>query len=239
MKRKSYNAALEGARPSSEQPFFAFPSPAQDRHAVAISHALTTIDLFCGAGGFTEGFRQAGFNCLYGNDADPLAIQTFKDNHPNAWADPRRVEEVDPGEIRKALKLQKGDLNVLIGGPPCQGFSINAPERFLADPRNALFRHYVRFLEEFEPNVFVFENVPGMLSLADGQVFEQVLAEFDNRGYQTAARILFAAHYGVPQERWRLIILGSRKGPPPTHPFPTHFAIARANFRGGFDHDVP
>ncbi|MFP3648629.1 DNA cytosine methyltransferase, partial [Paraburkholderia sp. SIMBA_054] len=81
------------------------------------------------------------------------------------------MEEVDPAEIRTRLGLAKGELDVLVGGPPCQGFSINAPERFMSDPRNKLFRHYERFLEEFEPKAFVFENVPGLLSLADGKVF--------------------------------------------------------------------
>lgn len=194
---------------------------------------LTTIDLFCGAGGITEGFRQAGFLCLYGNDIDEWAIETFKTNHPCAWADPRPVQEVSPEEIRSHLGLREGDLSVLVGGPPCQGFSINAPERFLNDPRNELFKHYVRFVDEFMPQYLVFENVPGILSLGHGKVFEQIIRELEARGYFISVMILFAAHYGVPQERWRLIILGSVKPPVPKHPFPTHYADGRANFRGG------
>lgn len=193
---------------------------------------LTTIDLFCGAGGITEGFRQAGFHCLYGNDLMPEAIETFKLNHPTALADCRPIESVDPESIRKTLKIKKGDLDVLVGGPPCQGFSINAPERFLNDPRNKLFKHYEKFLEVFLPKTFVFENVPGLLSLADGKIFRQILKIFSNLGYKVEAKILFAAHYGVPQERWRLILLGSRIGEL-KHPEPTHFAVGRANFRGG------
>lgn len=194
---------------------------------------LTAIDLFCGAGGLTEGFKQAGFSCLYGNDCNTDAIRTFSHNHPEAWADTRPIEEVDPARVRRKLGLRKGRLAVLTGGPPCQGFSINAPERFLDDPRNALFRHYVRFLDEFEPETLVFENVPGMLSLAGGHVFDSVLHEFGKRGYYLTSKILFSAHYGVPQERWRLIILGSRSCPAPQHPEPTHYAVGRANFRGG------
>lgn len=194
--------------------------------------ALTSIDLFCGAGGIAEGFRQAGYHCLYGNDVMPEAIETFGANHPGAIADCRSVEEVDPAEIRAKLGLAKGQLDVLVGGPPCQGFSINAPERFLSDPRNKLFRHYERFLEEFEPKSFVFENVPGLLSLADGKVFRQVVRVFSQLGYNVTAKILFAAHYGVPQERWRLILLGS-KFSEVEHPRPTHYATGRANFRGG------
>lgn len=191
---------------------------------------LTTIDLFAGAGGLTEGFAQAGAHCLYANDADPRAIATFRHNHPATWAECRPIEDVAAGRVRRRLRLARGDLDVLVGGPPCQGFSINAPGRLLDDPRNALFRHYVRFLDELEPRSFVFENVPGMLSLADGAVFEEVVGTFVARGYAVSARVLFAAHYGVPQERWRLLVLGAAHGL--DHPLPTHAATGRANFRG-------
>lgn len=193
----------------------------------------TTVDLFCGAGGITEGFRSAGYRCLYGNDIAPWALETFKHNHPDAEADATPIEQVDVSAVRHRLGLEVGELDVLVGGPPCQGFSINAPDRFLDDPRNALFRHYMRFLDEFRPHQFMFENVPGMLSLAGGQVFQLVLSEFHRHGYSATARVLFSAHYGVPQERWRLIILGSRDGDAPEMPEPTHFLRKRANFSGG------
>ncbi len=194
---------------------------------------LNTIDLFCGAGGLTEGFRRAGFQCLYGNDANEHAIETFRFNHPKSWADSRPIQTIDARSVRRRLGLRKGELSVIAGGPPCQGFSINAPERFLEDPRNALFRQYIRFIDEFEPQTLVFENVPGMLSFANGHVFEQIQKELRKHGYHLSTRILFAAHYGVPQERWRLIIVGSRKGAAPEFPEPTHYALGRANFRGG------
>ena len=193
---------------------------------------FSTLDLFCGAGGLTEGFRQAGYACVYGNDIMQEAIDTFSWNHPNTWGDGRDIERVAPIDVRKRLGLKRGELDVLVGGPPCQGFSINAPERFLRDPRNRLFKDYVRFLEEFEPKTFVFENVPGLLSMGDGRVFCQILAEFDRLGYCVTQKILFAAHYGVPQERWRLILLGSRLSAI-SHPEPTHYAEGVANFRGG------
>ncbi len=191
-----------------------------------------TIDLFCGAGGITEGFHQAGYHSLYGNDVMQDAIATFSLNHPQTLADCRPIEEIDPIEIRAKLGLHAGELDVLVGGPPCQGFSINAPDRFLDDPRNKLFRHYERFVEAFQPKTFLFENVPGLLSIGDGKVFRQIMTIFSDLGYHVSAKILFAAHYGVPQERWRLILLGSRLGPL-THPLPTHYASGRANFRGG------
>ena len=193
---------------------------------------LSTIDLFCGAGGITEGFRQAGYHSLFGNDAMAEAIQTFALNHPSAYADGRSIEDTDPHEIRMRLGLKPGELDVVVGGPPCQGFSINAPDRFLNDPRNKLFKQFERYVEEFEPKTFVFENVPGLMSMDDGNVFRQIVKIFGDSGYHVSAKILFAAHYGAPQERWRLILLGSRLGSI-SHPEPTHFAVGRANFRGG------
>src|SRR5205823_13110765 len=120
------------------------------------------------------------------------------------------IEQLNPKRIRSRLGFRKGELDVLVGGPPCQGFSINAPERFLKDPRNRLFREYIRFVDEFQPKTLLFENVPGMLSFGGGLVFERIVDALQNCGYAVSVKILFAAHYGVPQERWRTIILGSR-----------------------------
>ncbi len=198
------------------------------------SYVYTTIDLFCGAGGITEGFRKAGYHCVYANDIMPEAIETFSYNHPGALAENKPVEEVNPRTLRRRLNLEKGELDVLVGGPPCQGFSINAPGRFLDDPRNKLFKQYAKFLAEFKPKTFVFENVPGLLSFGNGAVFNQIVLEFSKLGYRVVGRILFAAHYGVPQERWRLILLGATDREI-LHPEPTHWANGRANFRGGRD----
>lgn len=202
-------------------------------YAQKFAPAWTSLDLFCGAGGITEGFRRAGFKCLYANDINSWAIETFRANHPETLAESRGIEEVDAAKLRLQLGLAKGQLDVLVGGPPCQGFSINAPERFLEDPRNGLFRHYVRFLDEFQPKALLFENVPGMLSLGEGVIFQRILDALQQHGYNLSVKIMFAAHYGVPQERWRTIILGSRCSPAPVHPYPTHYAVARANFKGG------
>ncbi len=162
----------------------------------------------------------------------PEAMQTFSANHPKAWGDACDIENVSPVQVRARLGLKRGELDVLVGGPPCQGFSINAPERFLSDPRNKLFKDYMRFVEEFDPKAFLFENVPGLLSLGDGKVFRRIVREFEEHGYHVTEKIIFAAHYGVPQERWRLILLGSKTSPVEA-PAPTHYATGRANFRGG------
>lgn len=194
---------------------------------------FTTIDLFAGAGGITEGFRQAGAFCLYANDFNPEAVATFRRNHPEPVAEACPIAEISPGKLRRSLGLAKGELDALVGGPPCQGFSINAPGRFLDDPRNKLFSNYLGFVQEFRPKTLLFENVTGMLSLEKGAVFQKVVHELEALGYFCEAKVLFAAHYGVPQERWRLIILGSRVGLAIEHPLPTHYLRRRANFTGG------
>ena len=191
-----------------------------------------TIDLFAGAGGITEGFKQAGFECLFANDFNQSAVETFKINHPGSTARCGPVEEQDPAEVRQMLGIQKGDLDCLLGGPPCQGFSIYAPDRILDDPRNSMFRHYLRFVDEFAPKTLLIENVPGMLSLGGGRVVETILAELAKRGYKTSCKILLAAHFGVPQTRFRLIFLASLM-PGLQHPEPTHFYETRTNFTGG------
>jgi DNA (cytosine-5)-methyltransferase 1 len=184
---------------------------------------LKTIDLFAGAGGITEGFRQAGASCVFANDFNPHACETFRHNHPGVEMVCGAIQDLDAEAIRKSLSIRKGELDVLVGGPPCQGFSINAPERFLEDPRNSLFKHYLRFVDEFAPKTFLFENVPGMLSLGGGGIFDSIISQMRERGYRVSARILLAAHYGVPQVRWRMIILGSRLDEAPKHPEPTHY----------------
>jgi DNA (cytosine-5)-methyltransferase 1 len=193
---------------------------------------ITSVDLFAGAGGITEGFRQAGFRCLYANDFNENAMATFRLNHPDTLVASGPIEKQDPGKVRCELKVARGELDCLVGGPPCQGFSIYAPDRVLEDPRNSMFRHYLRFVDEFVPRTILIENVPGMLSLGGGTVVETILGELAERGYQTECRILLAAHYGVPQARFRLIFLASRAGAL-KHPVPTHYHEARTNFTGG------
>src|ERR1017187_8895076 len=100
---------------------------------------LSTIDLFCGAGGITEGFREAGYRCLYANDCMPEAIETFSVNHPEAWAEADGVEDVDAAQVRRRLGLKEGALDVLVGGPPCQGFSINRSEEHTSELQSPMY----------------------------------------------------------------------------------------------------
>ncbi len=195
------------------------------------------IDLFAGAGGLSIGLEAAGFTCLYANEVSPAYSATLEKSHPDALVETGDIRQVSSSSVRRTLQLAKGDLSLLAGGPPCQGFSVNAPVRSTDDHRNHLFRDYLRFVEEFEPKTVLIENVPGMLSFEKGQTVKEIIKALGQLGYAASVRILYAAHYGVPQMRWRAFILGNRVGVDPHEmfPLPTHYAKGRANFTKSLD----
>lgn len=198
---------------------------------------LYCIDLFAGAGGISIGLEEAGFSCLYANEVSPIYSTTLEKGYPGAFVETGDIRKVDAASVRRALQLEKGELSLLAGGPPCQGFSVNAPVRSTDDERNHLFRDYLRFVEEFEPSAVLIENVPGMVSYEKGQTVKEILKALSNLGYDAAVRILYAPHYGVPQMRWRTVFLGNRLGIDPHHmfPLPSHYAKGRANFTKSLD----
>lgn len=197
---------------------------------------LTCLDLFAGAGGLSEGLREAGFTSLYANEISPRYAQTYATNHPLTPVDSRDIRIVDAQKVRALLGLKRGELDLIAGGPPCQGFSINAPKRSTDDSRNHLFREYLRFVTEFEPRVVMIENVPGMVSFEGGATLDAILESLEHLGYDTDVRILYAPHYGIPQTRWRTIILGARDGlnPNKLFPEPLRQAPVRVNFTSQF-----
>ena len=132
------------------------------------SNGLTFIDLFAGAGGLSEGLSEAGFECLLSNEIVPEYARTYQKNHPSAKVLTADIRTLDPDMIREELGLEKGQIDLIAGGPPCQGFSINAPVRSANDERNHLFREYLRFVEAFGPKAVLIENVPGLVSFEDG-----------------------------------------------------------------------
>lgn len=196
---------------------------------------LVAADLFAGAGGLSLGFSHAGFRIAFANDICPEYAETYQRNHHGTRFFPCSIEELTAKDIFSQTGLDKGALDVLIGGPPCQGFSINAPKRSRTDDRNHLFRHYGRLvLEGLRPKVIVMENVPGMVSMDGGRFIKAIYGLFEDAGYRMQHMILCAAHYGVPQERWRLFFIGTILPKKEiTFPTPTHFARVRANFTGG------
>lgn len=177
------------------------------------------IDLFCGAGGFTIGFARAGFRPLLAADLDDSVSRTHEKNYPSV---PFLKGDLSKQEIKHLIfeKFSGKEVGIIVGGPPCQGFSIFGKRRFVnngydprKDPRNKLVFSFIEIVKEISPRWFVMENVPGLVSLDKGKFFECVIDEFQQAGYKRVeAKILTAANYGVPQLRRRLVIIGNKTG---------------------------
>lgn len=181
----------------------------------------TVIDLFAGAGGMTEGLRKAGFKSLLANEYDEMAAKTFAYNHPSTPLIVRDIKNLTLDEIKEKTGLHVGELSLIAGGPPCQGFSL-AGSRLNSDPRNQMFKEFVRIVEGLQPEVFLFENVSGILSMSGGIVVKAIISEFIRIGYKCEYRLLNAADYGVPQARPRFILIGVRQGETFGFPEQTH-----------------
>jgi DNA (cytosine-5)-methyltransferase 1 len=184
--------------------------------------SVGVIDLFCGAGGFSEGFSQAGFKILAGVEVNSFAAKTFQIAHPGAFVFNDSIEKLCPKKVRRHLNLARGELSCLIGGPPCQSYSLNNHQRGLKDKRSRLFRSYLSFVEELLPSFVVIENVTGILSAGGGRAVEQITEALIDLGYDISIRTLRAEEYGVPQQRRRVIIIGSRNISAIEWPKPSH-----------------
>ena len=170
---------------------------------------LNVLDLFCGCGGLSCGFLQAGFNVLLGIDNDNAALNTFKNNHKGAKAE--NINLADDDICEKIDKLiENKNVDVIIGGPPCQGFSLTGPRNFY-DKRNKLYLAMVSTVKYFKPKAFLIENVTGMATLYGGEVKNKIIECFTELGYNDNVEVVCAADYGVPQIRKRLVFVGVRK----------------------------
>lgn len=170
------------------------------------------VDYFSGPGGLAEGFSQAGFETLMGIDFDENSAETFKKNHPEAKYIRADISELDPKDVLDELDYGENEIDVIVGGPPCQGFSI-AGDREQDDERNELFKDYARHVESLNPKFVLMENVPGMLSMetSEGEpVIEEIREHFSDIGYRTEYQVLKASNFGVPQNRERVFVLGTR-----------------------------
>lgn len=183
---------------------------------------LTAVDLFCGAGGLSEGFRQAGYTVLVGNDIDAAAGETYKATHPHAEFIQRQIQDLSVTDLLAASGLRPGELDVLLGGPPCQAYSVYNHQRGMHDARASLFREYLRIVEGMKPEWVVMENVTGITSISGGAVVQNIKDALRDLGYAVECRILKAEEYGVPQERRRIVFIGNRLGLPVAFPTPTH-----------------
>ena len=209
----------------------------QRSSASADGDRYSMIDLFAGAGGLSEGLEEAGFHSVFASEIVPQYADTYRRNHPNANVVTEDIRKLDAEALRKKLGIKKGQLALIAGGPPCQGFSINAPIRSVLDKRNHLFKEYLRFVDAFQPRAVLIENVPGLVSFEDGDTLHAILKALGELGYGADVRILGAAYYGVPQMRWRTIILGFRGIEIPRNAFPEPVCHApiRPNFTATFD----
>lgn len=187
--------------------------------------ALTSIDLFSGCGGLTKGFSMSGVRSIMANDVDENCEKTFTRNFPDTPFLCKDISLIEKCEVDSLLKGLMPD--IIIGGPPCQGFSLANKRRnkIKDDPRNKLFYGFVKFINWYSPKAFVMENVKGLLSMQNGEVIKTIVEEFTNAGdygYNVDYKVLKASDYGVPQNRERVILIGFRKdlNLQPKHPAP-------------------
>lgn len=178
------------------------------------------ISLFCGAGGCSLGFKQAGYSILYANDKDTAAVETYRHNFPETMCSNEDVEELNFEKILKTISVRPGEIDILIGGPPCQGFS-SAGSRFWDDPRNHLLKSYIDALRIIQPKWFLMENVEGLLTSNKGVYIYEVTKAFIDLGYLIRVEKIYSQEYGVPQRRKRVLIVGNRLGHEYKMPVPT------------------
>ena len=184
---------------------------------------LTAVDLFAGAGGFSLGVCQAGFNVLAAVEFDKAAALTYRRNHRHTMMIRKDITKITSKELLKRINVKKGQLDLLFGGPPCQGFTTINTKRSINDPRSKLMYEFIRMTKEIQPKVFLIENVPGLLSFKDFLI--SLIKTLENCGYVVRFTKLDAVSYGVPQYRKRIMIQGIRKDQNkiPIFPAPTHF----------------
>jgi DNA (cytosine-5)-methyltransferase 1 len=171
--------------------------------------SLKYIDLFSGAGGFSLGFDYKGFQNVFSIDIESSFCKTYRYNFPNHQLIEKDICDVKDSEITYLKEFDT--IDVIIGGPPCQGFSIagNIGRKFVDDPRNRLFKEFVRFVKIIKPKFFVMENVARLYNHNKGKTRQEIITDFENLGYKVACKILNSADYGVPQVRKRVIFIGT------------------------------
>lgn len=193
---------------------------------------MKVISLFSGCGGLDLGFTNSGFTLVYANDNDPTIWETFEENH-GISIDKRSLFDVRSEEIPEA--------DGIIGGPPCQSWSLAGEMRGAKDERGQLFYEYVRVLKDKRPKFFLAENVQGIISSTHIQEFKAIIGKLSGLGYDVTFRVLDARDYGVPQERRRVIIVGYKKSlsmryvfPSPTHTKSGGFSLDGNKTRSGY-----
>lgn len=196
---------------------------AETEPSILVRPRPLALELFSGAGGMSHGFVQAGFEIVQAIEKDQRAAHTFRSNHADTMLTVGDVSDFDPLEVARRSSIRKGDLTVVFGGPPCQGFSeSNRRTRTLDNPRNHLYQQFFRYVKALMPQWFVLENVAGLKTLANGAVLDAIIAHSKELGYAAEWQELNAAEFGVPQTRRRIFVVGNRIGLPIRFPNPTH-----------------
>lgn len=187
---------------------------------------LNVLDLFCGCGGLSKGFEKAGYDIVIGVDFEQAALNTFNHNHKGAKGIKLDLSQAESFDIIDR-ELDGRSVDVIIGGPPCQGFSLTGPRNF-DDKRNQLYLAMIETVRRYNPKAFLIENVPGMANLYNGAVKDEIVKRFTQMGYTVSYKIVCAADYGVPQIRKRLVFIGLRNSDVPFE-FPAPY-LAEDNY---------
>lgn len=184
--------------------------------------AYKVVDLFAGVGGLSYGFaHDSDFQIVAANEIlEPMA-KAYSANHPSVRVYNKDVKDFGIKDLTNDFGLQRGDIDIVVGGPPCQAYS-TVGKRLIDDPRGALFKEYFRILQEIHPRLFVFENVKGLLSIKGGELIKHIKALFESVGYRVDMKVVNSADYGAPQVRERVILIGSLDQRPFAYPEPTH-----------------
>lgn len=207
-----------------------------------MTEKYTFVDFFGAPGGLSLGFEMVGFKSIGALDIFKAGMETYQFNFPNSKILIEDIKKISVQDLKKEFGVGKGDIDVVIGGPPCQGFSTigrvkiaslaregiwdlnNHHPRFIDDPRNELYKEFVRMVNGLHPKIVVMENVPGMMSYRNGEIVREIIEDFTSIGYRAKARVLNAVEYGVPQIRKRIFFIAVRKDlkvkvkwPKPTH----------------------
>lgn len=184
--------------------------------------AYKVIDLFAGVGGLSYGFaHDSDFQIIAANEILKPMATAYSLNHPTVKVYNKDIKDFSLEDLTNDFGIKKGDIDIVIGGPPCQAYS-TVGKRLIDDPRGKLFQEYFRVLSEIKPKLFVFENVKGLLSIQNGNLFSQIISLFQSLGYNVKWKVLNAADYGTPQIRERVIIIGSLVDDRFEYPLPTH-----------------
>jgi len=192
-----------------------------------VAKVSKVLDLFCGAGGLSKGFEWAGYNIVAANDILKSACDTYRRNHKNTYV----IEgDITKDEVKNKLleKLKSKNVDIVIGGPPCQGFSY-AGKRMIDDPRNFLFKEFVEIVSKIKPRVVLLENVEGILTSNKGKTYKSIKKSFESLNYSMEGRKIHAVKYGVPQKRKRVILIGIL-GKKPEKCFPGEIIQDEENF---------